>query len=103
VVTAHRQAQWEKYGISFEKELNYPLTLINTSITEKFDLKDYEVLILTTGNYSKLKDTIIDYVKRGGRVIAIENAISVFAVKKPQLWLKQLIPGVQNRNLLRRK
>ncbi len=66
----------------FEKELNYPLTLINTSITEKVDLKDYEVLILTSGTYSKLKDTIIDYTKRGGRVIAMENAISIFAGEK---------------------
>lgn len=66
----------------FEKELNYPLSLINTSFTEKVDLKDYEVLILTSGTYSKLKDTIIYYVKRGGRVIAIENAISLFSGEK---------------------
>ena len=39
-------------------------------------------LILTSGSYSKLKDTIVDYVKRGGRVIAMENAISVFAGEK---------------------
>jgi hypothetical protein len=74
----------------FEKELNYPLTLINTSITEKFDLKDYEVLILTTGTYSKLKDTIIDYVKRGGRVIAIENSISLFAGEKTTALAKAI-------------
>jgi Zinc carboxypeptidase len=66
----------------FERELNYPVSLINTSNSETVDLKDYEVLILTSGSYSKLKDTIIDYVKRGGRVIAIENALSVFAGEK---------------------
>jgi hypothetical protein len=66
----------------FEKELNYPLSLINITNQEKIDLKDYEVLILAPGSYSKLKDTIIDYVKRGGRVIALENAISVFAGEK---------------------
>ena len=66
----------------FEKELNYPLTLINTSTTENVDLKNYKILILTSGTYSKLKDTIIDYVKRGGRVIALENAISLFAGEK---------------------
>jgi hypothetical protein len=66
----------------FEKELNYPVSLINTSNAETVDFKDYEVLILTSGNYSKLKDTIIDYVKRGGRIIAIENAISIFAGEK---------------------
>jgi hypothetical protein len=66
----------------FEKELNYPLTLLNTGITENIDLKDYDVLILTSGIYSKLKDTILDFVKRGGRVIAIESAISLFAGEK---------------------
>jgi len=66
----------------FEKELNYPLSLINISNADKVDLKNYDVLVLTSGKYSKLKDTIIDYVKRGGRVIALENAISVFAEEK---------------------
>jgi hypothetical protein len=66
----------------FEKELNYPVTLINTSNSENVDLTKYEVLILNSGSYSKLKDTIMDYVKRGGRVIAIDNAVSVFAGEK---------------------
>jgi Zinc carboxypeptidase len=74
----------------FEKELNYPLTVINTGITEKFDLKNYEVLILTSGRYSKVKDTIVDFVKRGGRVIAIENAISVFAGEKTSSLAKAI-------------
>ncbi|TAL81484.1 MAG: zinc carboxypeptidase, partial [Bacteroidetes bacterium] len=66
----------------FERELNYPVTLINTSNAENVDLSDYEVLILNSGSYSKLRDTIMDYVKRGGRVIAIDNAVSVFAGEK---------------------
>jgi len=66
----------------FENELNYPVTLINIADVESVSLADYEVLILTSGSYSKLKDTIIDYVKRGGRVIALENAMSVFAAEK---------------------
>jgi hypothetical protein len=66
----------------FERELNYPVTLINTSTAQNIDLTGYEVLILTSGTYSKLKDTIIDYVKRGGRVIALENSISLFAGEK---------------------
>jgi hypothetical protein len=74
----------------FEKELNYPVSLINISNQEKIDLKDYEVLILTSGSYSKLKDTIVDYVKRGGRVIAIENAISVFAGEKTTALAKAI-------------
>ena len=74
----------------FEKELNYPISLINISNRDAVDLKDYEVLILTTGAYSKLKDTIIDFVKRGGRVVAIENAISVFSGEKTTSMAKAI-------------
>ena len=74
----------------FEKELNYPLSLINISNADKVDLKNYDVLLLTSGKYSKLKDTIIDYVKRGGRVIAFENAISVFAEEKTTALAKAI-------------
>lgn len=74
----------------FERELNYPISLINISNRDAIDLKDYEVLILTTGAYSKLKDTIIDFVKRGGRVIAIENSISVFSGEKTTSMAKAI-------------
>ncbi|MGC1391946.1 MAG: M14 family zinc carboxypeptidase [Bacteroidales bacterium] len=87
----------------FEKELNYPLTLINPSTTNKFDLKDYEVLILTSGKYSKLKDTIIDYVKRGGRVVAIENAISVFAGEKSTSLAKAIEMRTAEQKLTEKK
>lgn len=66
----------------FERELEYPVSLINPVNLEKVDLKDYDVLFLPSGNYSSLKDTINDFVKRGGRVIAIERAISLFAADK---------------------
>jgi hypothetical protein len=53
--------------------------MLNISNKDKVDLKKYDVLILTSGQYTKLKDTIVDFVKRGGRVIAMENAISIFS------------------------
>ncbi len=45
-------------------------------------MTDYDVLILTSGTYTKLKDTIMEFARKGGKVIAIENAISVFAAEK---------------------
>lgn len=66
----------------FERELNYPVTLIRLSEAKDADLGEYDVLILTSGPYTGLKDTIIDYVKRGGRVIALENSLSLFASEK---------------------
>jgi hypothetical protein len=66
----------------FEKELEYPATLINTSNTEKPDLSGYDVLILPSGDYANLKDTILYFAKNGGRVIAFEKAVSIFASDK---------------------
>jgi hypothetical protein len=66
----------------FERELNYPVSLITVNDAESAKLNDYDILLLTSGSYTKLKDTIIDYVKRGGRVIAFESAISLFAAEK---------------------
>jgi hypothetical protein len=74
----------------FERELGYPVSLVNTSNSERIDLNDYDVLFLTTGGYSKMKDTIADFTKRGGRVIAFENAISVFAAQKSTALFKAI-------------
>jgi hypothetical protein len=74
----------------FERELNYPVTLINTDDAESVDLTRYEILILTSGTYAKQKDTIMDYVKRGGKVIAIENALSVFSGEKTSSLAKAI-------------
>jgi hypothetical protein len=66
----------------FERDLEYPVSMINTSDAKEVDFNDYDVLLLASGNYSKLKDTIVDFAKRGGRVVAFENAISIFATDK---------------------
>ncbi len=66
----------------FERELEYPVTVINTSDASRVDLTVYDVLLLPSGNYSRLKDTIVDFAKRGGRVVAFENAISTFSTVK---------------------
>ena len=74
----------------FERELNYPVTLINTANAERADLTEYDVLILTSGSYSRLKDTILDYVRRGGRVVAMESAISLFSGEKTTSLFKAI-------------
>ena len=87
----------------FEKELKYPISLVNISNSDKVDLKDYEVLILTSGTYSKLKDTIIDFARRGGRVIAMENAISIFAGEKTTSLAKAIETRTAEQKLTEKK
>ncbi|HKK43765.1 MAG TPA: M14 family zinc carboxypeptidase [Bacteroidales bacterium] len=67
----------------FEQELHYPVSLINMDLSPNADLSKYKILILTSGSYSKeQKDTIMDFLKRGGKVIAFERAVTIFAGEK---------------------
>jgi hypothetical protein len=74
----------------FERELTYPITMINTSNAVSVDFRKYDVIILASGNYNKLKDTILDYVKKGGRIVAIETAASLFSSEKTTALAKAI-------------
>jgi hypothetical protein len=74
----------------FERELVYPLTMINTNYAENVDFTKYDVIILTSGSYTKLKDTILDFVKKGGRIIALESAGTVFSGEKTSALAKAI-------------
>lgn len=63
----------------FEQEIHYPITVIGTGYLNATDLSKYDVLLLPSGSYSRLKDKLLDYVKEGGRLVAFERAISLFA------------------------
>ncbi len=66
----------------FEQELKYPVTTLGTDYISEVDLSKYDVIILPSGNYSKLKDTLMTYVKEGGRLIALESSVGIFASEK---------------------
>jgi len=71
----------------FEQELNYPISSINTGDLDNKVLSGMDVLIFPSGNYDsilnnqKMKE-LKSWVKSGGKVIAIENAVSSFAGKE---------------------
>jgi len=65
-----------------ERELEYPFSLINIANAESTDFSNYNILILPSGSYSKIKDKISEFARKGGKVIAIESAISLFAEEK---------------------
>lgn len=63
----------------FDKEIDYPLTLINVNDIGNISWHQFDVLILPSGNYKLLSDTtssdqLRDWVRKGGNVIAMENA-----------------------------
>jgi hypothetical protein len=67
----------------FERQIEYPLTVLRTNYFAQVNLSKYDVLILPSGWYSNLDKNSItnihNWVKNGGRLIAMENALSLFA------------------------
>lgn len=71
----------------FEQELNYPIISIDAQDLMKIDLNDYDILILPSGSYSKIFDkkklsSLSDWIKNGGKLIAMSSALSTFEGKK---------------------
>jgi hypothetical protein len=62
-----------------EQELKYPATVLSSNSLNNTDLKKYDVIILAAGNYNSLSNTLINYASGGGKVIALEDAVEVFA------------------------
>jgi hypothetical protein len=71
----------------FEQQIKYPLTLVDAGKLATLPWDDIDVLILPDGKYStiitdKVMDMLQDWVRNGGRIIAMERATDVF-VNKP--------------------
>jgi hypothetical protein len=65
----------------FEQQLDYPITLINAEDIANVSLKNIDVLIVPGGHYKFLSDKeasgfLKEWLKQGGRLIAIENAVA---------------------------
>lgn len=70
----------------FEQELNYPVIPVNTNYLNQIDLQKFNVLIMPSGRYSELLDEktlekISSWIKNGGKLIAIGDAINSFKDK----------------------
>jgi hypothetical protein len=68
----------------FEQQIKYPVTVIDTDYFSDVNLNKYDVLILPNGSYgivlTKEKlNNLKEWVKNGGRLIAIDRALSTFA------------------------
>ncbi|WP_046757470.1 M14 family metallopeptidase [Kordia jejudonensis] len=71
----------------FEQELKFPVTNINADDFDKNTLNAFNVLIIPNGNYKSLLNedklkSLKNWVSRGGKVIAMGNALKTFEDKK---------------------
>jgi len=65
----------------FEQELHYPVTLVNANDLNAAILKEVDVLIMPNGSYRNLNDKnfadgLKSWIQEGGRLVALENAVS---------------------------
>lgn len=80
----------------FEQQIKYPLTVIPDKNLNNTTLNNYDVLILPNGAVSSLvDDKLRGWVKGGGKVIAMEQAVSAFA-DKAGFGLKTIEPKGQD-------
>lgn len=67
----------------FDQQVGYPVTLIPAEGLGTRSLKDFDVLVMPSGYYSTIRGNawqeITDWVRRGGRLVAIEDANRVLA------------------------
>ncbi|MGM0943625.1 MAG: M14 family metallopeptidase [Bacteroidota bacterium] len=70
----------------FEKELDYPLSTLELDNMSRYDLSKYDVIILPSmwgGGLSKAaQDKLMDWTSAGGKVIALDGAVNLFANKE---------------------
>jgi len=65
----------------FDQQLNYPATLFHTHQFSRTDLTDYNTIVMPSGYYSDMlndsgRSKLTDWVRSGGKLIAIDNAVS---------------------------
>ena len=68
----------------FDKEISYPVTLINVNDFSRVRWADYDVIIMPDGNYRFLgdktqADALRSWVQNGGSIVALEGAVSQLA------------------------
>jgi hypothetical protein len=67
----------------FEQQINYPVTLVRYRDLNRIRLNDFDVAIFPDGNYDDLPtDRLQNWVHDGGKLIAMENTISLLVDKK---------------------
>ena len=76
----------------FEKEIDYPITMINANDADRMEWRKYDVLIMPDGNYRNLfaKDGALkSWIQQGGRLVTIEGAVNELAAADWGLKIKK--------------
>lgn len=63
----------------FEQQFDYPITLLRRDELNSSVLQNFDVILLVSGRYSDQKETLFEYIKEGGKVVAIQSALELFS------------------------
>ncbi|HEY8782715.1 MAG TPA: M14 family metallopeptidase [Mucilaginibacter sp.] len=67
----------------FEQQIGYPITLVKYKDLNTIRISDFDVAIFPDGNYDDFpSDKLENWVRDGGKLIAIENAVAELVDKK---------------------
>ncbi len=67
----------------FEKQINFPISLVRFEDLGRFNWNDFNVMILPDGDYSTLDlDKLQNWIRAGGKLIAMEGALDKLADSK---------------------
>lgn len=61
--------------------IQYPTSIVDVSNIGRIDWSEFNTLILADGNYNfsdDLKSQVTDWIKKGGKVIAMNEALGLF-------------------------
>ena len=88
-----------------EQELEYPLTVVAPESVGSLDLDEYTILVLPSGFYNfsdNEQKKLMDWVGKGGRIVAISGALRNFADKEG-LQLKRKVQEKKEEDAPRQK
>ena len=82
----------------FDKEIGYPVTLINQNDLARMRWSDFDLVVLPDGNYRFLNDkaqteAFRNWIQGGGHVVALENAVAQLAKQDWSVKLKKSDDG----------
>lgn len=71
----------------FEKQLEYPITNVNSKQFNRLNLNNFNTIILPSGYYNNILNeaqlnNLKEWVSKGGKLIALEDAVRSFAGKE---------------------
>jgi hypothetical protein len=67
----------------FEQQIGYPITLVKYQDIGRTRLSDFDVAVFADGRYEDFpSDKLQNWIRDGGKLIAIENAVALLADKK---------------------